>query len=125
MEFEMKNVVTFVDSLPSNIRTSVLYSVVGSLNASLVGSASAMVRQLEANGYDLKELSVADIETLFGGPETAANESALGTMRLLNDIVSSWRDDLQQLVGEQRATRTSLRVVPQLGLQVTSWAPST
>ena len=111
----MKNAVSFVEGLPSNIRTSVLYSVVGSLNASLVGSARAMVQQLENAGYDIKELSTSDIETLFGGPVTAPNESALGVMRTLNAIVDHWRDDLQGLVEAQRSSRASFRVVPQLG----------
>lgn len=126
----MKNAVSFVSNLPANIRTSVLYSVVGSLNASLVGSARAMVQQLESAGYvvkdsnrdaqvpgeyDLKELSPSDVEALFGGPATGPTESALVTMRTLNTIVDHWRDDLQGLVEAQRSSRASFRVIPQLG----------
>jgi hypothetical protein len=58
-----------IDQLPAQAKRSVLFTLVGSINASLVGAAASMASKLERDGYDFKELEPRDITTLFKGSD--------------------------------------------------------
>lgn len=55
-----------IEKLPKNAKTSVLYSLVGSLNASILYNAQSIVKQCDANGDDVRE------ELCNGFPKTRA-----------------------------------------------------
>ncbi len=106
------NAANYVDQLPSNIRTQVLYSLVGSLNASLISSAQSMIRRIEVaaptslSGYEMgagvkvSELSPYEVKTLLAGMD---NQDGTAAARNVNVLAQHWRDDLIGLTDRAEA----------------------
>lgn len=91
------NVQDEVLNLYPALRRTVLFSLVGSLNATLIQAADQFVVRAESDGTEIKEMSVADAERLYNGPETAPEEpgSQLHEMRLLCALAGTLREDLR------------------------------
>jgi hypothetical protein len=83
-----------IDQLPAQAKRSVLFTLVGSINASLVGAAASMASKLERDGYDFKELEPRDITTLFKGSD---EQSPLLDTRRLARVGSNLREQLIEL----------------------------
>lgn len=81
-----------IDMLPEQAKRDVLFSMVGSLNASLVGTASSIASRLEREGYELKELSVRDVEQLLSDPDST--DATLTEARKLVRVATGLRDQL-------------------------------
>lgn len=96
----MFNAINFISGLPSNIKRNVLFSMVGSLNASLIGTATSMLRRFKANGEDIKELSAAEINHLMLGPDWV---DGTRYVRNVNMLAQRWRDDLVALTDMDNA----------------------
>lgn len=94
------DVVEYVAALPGNIRRNVLFSLVGSVNASLIGTAQSMVRRIERDGTSLLELSPYEFEQLMAGPDWM---SGTNYARNVNAIAQRWRDDLVALTDQDNA----------------------
>lgn len=96
----MINTADFVDRLPSNIRQQVLFSLVGSINSSLIGTAQSIVRRLENDGVDIKELSPFEVGEMLTAPDLVDTTT---DARGLNALAQHWRDDLQALTDQPDA----------------------
>lgn len=94
------NAADFVDRLPSNIRQQVLFSLVGSINSSLIGTAQSIVRRLEGDGIDVKELSPFEVGEMLTAPDLVDTTT---DARGLNALAQHWRDDLQALTDQEHA----------------------
>ena len=81
-----------IDTLPDQAKRSVLYSLVGSINASLIGTAASVVTRLERDGYNVKELSVQDAEQLLSEADSRAD--LLNNARRLARVGTTLRDQL-------------------------------
>jgi hypothetical protein len=98
----MINTAGFIDELPRNIRQQVLFSVVGSINSSLIGTAQTVLRTLErTTGLDdIKEVSAFEVREMLRGPDLI--DTTLDA-RHLNALAQHWRDDLQNLTDQPEA----------------------
>lgn len=94
------NVINYVENLPGNVRRQVLFSLVGSANASLIGTAQSMLRRLNSSGVDFKELGPYEFEQLMAGPDWM---SGTEYARNVNAIAQRWRDDLVALTDQADA----------------------
>lgn len=94
------DVIDYIETLPGNVRRNVLFSMVGSINASLIGTASTMARRLSADGIIINELSPFEFETAMAGPDY---KNGLEYGRNINAIAQRWRDDLVSLTDQDNA----------------------
>jgi hypothetical protein len=95
------DVVEYVNNLPGNIRRQVLFSLVGSLNASLIGTAQTMIRRIEKDQETtILDLSPGELEHLMTGPDWVEGTSYA---RNVNAIAQMWRDDLVALTDQPHA----------------------
>ena len=95
------DVVEYVNNLPGNIRRQVLFSLVGSLNASLIGTAQTMIRRIEKDQETtILDLSPSELEHLMTGPDWVEGTSYA---RNVNAIAQMWRDDLVALSDQPHA----------------------
>ena len=95
------DVVEYVNNLPGNIRRQVLFSLVGSLNASLIGTAQTMIRRIEKDEETtILDLSPSEHEHLMSGPDWVEGTSYA---RNVNAIAQMWRDDLVALSDQPHA----------------------
>jgi hypothetical protein len=62
-----------IDSLPDQAKRNVLFSLVGSLNASVVGTASSVVARLSKGDYDFRELEARDVVTMLNEMDDRAD----------------------------------------------------
>lgn len=58
---ESNSIHSIIDALPEQAKRNVLFSLVGSLNASIIGSASSVVARLTSDDYDFRELEASDV----------------------------------------------------------------
>jgi len=94
------NAANYVEGLPSNIRTQVLYSLVGSLNASLISSAQMMIRKLKLDVEDFRELGPYEVKTMLAGMDMRDGTEAARNVHVL---AQHWRDDLIALTDREEA----------------------
>lgn len=95
------DVVEYVDKLPGNIKRQVLFSLVGSLNASLIGTAQSMIRRIEKDQETtILDLSPNELEHLMTGPDWLEGTNYA---RNVNAIAQQWRDDLVALSDQANA----------------------
>jgi hypothetical protein len=88
------NLTDFVKNVPSlAIRKQLWLSLVGSVNASLVAAADAIVQKLQAAGYtEFKELDRREFAALISGPETGAGKDVIASNRKLFKLSAEWRE---------------------------------
>lgn len=93
------NLQDVVSDLYPGVRRQVLFSLVGSLNATIIGAADSIALHLEREGYDLKELSTEEIDLLTRGPETGPEhaDGLIHEQRLLVALAEVWRTELRDL----------------------------
>jgi hypothetical protein len=94
------NLIEFVDALPSNVKQQVLFSLVGSVNASLIGTAQSIVRRLTVDGHDLNDIGPFEVEQLLQGPDLVNGTSYA---RNVNALAQHWRDNLVALTDQSDA----------------------
>jgi hypothetical protein len=58
-----------INNMPLAIRREALFAVVGSINATLINAADSVVRNMIRDGYDFKDISVAEFDKLLAGPD--------------------------------------------------------
>lgn len=87
-----------INTLPDQAKRSVLYSLVGSINASLIGTAASVVTRLERDDYDVKELSVGDVTQLLG--EADSRDDLLTNARRLARVGTTLRDQLIEVTND-------------------------
>lgn len=86
-----------INNLPTEAKRNVLFSLVGSLNANLVGAAASIASRLERDEYDIKELSRSEVETLLNaGGET----DSLLHIRKLYRVAQGLRDQLIEITND-------------------------
>jgi len=85
------NAADYIEGLPSNIRQQVLFSIVGSLNSSLVGIAQGIARRIQANDTPVLDLDPFEIKTMLAGMD---NRDGTEQARKINALAQHWRDDL-------------------------------
>lgn len=93
----MKNTQQIIDSLPEQAKRSVLFSLVGSLNASIVGTASSVAARLERGDTPVHELEVRDIEHML------AEDDLLTRTRRAMRVASNLRDQLLAVSNDSTA----------------------
>ena len=89
-----------IDTLPDQAKRSVLYSLVGSINASLIGTAASVVTRLERDDYNIKELSVQDAEQLLSEADSRAD--LLTNARRLARVGTTLRDQLIEVTNDDK-----------------------
>lgn len=94
------NLTTAISDLTLGIRKSVLFSIVGSLNAKVFNAADKVATQLIHDGYDSRELTVWDIELLT---QSVDDQDGLATAKLLAAVAREWRDMLIECVGNDES----------------------
>jgi hypothetical protein len=82
------------------VRTSVLYSLTSSLNASLISTAQGIARKLKNSGIPVLEASVEDIAVVMTGPDL---NNTLDQSKSLATLAQLWRDDLYGLTKNSNA----------------------
>jgi hypothetical protein len=87
-----------IDTLPDQAKRSVLFSLLGSINASLVGTASSAVSRLQRDGYDIRDLSTQDVERLLS--EADARDDMMHNVKRLARVGQSLRDQLIELTND-------------------------
>lgn len=102
---------TRIADLFPNIRRSVLFSMVGSLNCQLVNSARTIATNLIADGYDMRELQRQDVVALLRGPETGPSTSVIDEMQLLYTLAADWRGRLRHATLEDNPNEAEERRV--------------
>lgn len=91
---------TFIDNLPQRAKESVLYGVVGSLNARLIGAAQRIVQFAQRNDVDIESLINNDFATYA---EDAAARAELGTgHNTWHELlwIAALRDDLREKLAD-------------------------
>ena len=91
---------SILETLPEQAKRSVLYSLVGSINASLVGTAQSVVARLERDDYDVMELSPQDVEVLL--TEADERTELLTNARRLARVGMTLRDALIYVANDGR-----------------------
>ena len=81
-----------IDNLPDTAKRNVLYSLVGSLNASVIGTASSIATRLARGGYSIIELEVEEIERLCKG--TDDSDELLTNARRTVRVAQALREQL-------------------------------
>jgi hypothetical protein len=94
------NLIEFVDALPGNVKQQVLFSLVGSVNASLIGTAQSIIRRLTADGHDMQDVGPYEVEQLLLGPDL---QNGTEYARNVNAIGQRWRDQLVSLTDKEDA----------------------
>ncbi len=89
---------TIINQLPEQARRSVLSSLIGTLNSSIINSAQAVVTRLTKDGIDLKEYEVADVVQLMG--EADMREDGLIQARRTVCVAEGLRDQLIELTND-------------------------
>ena len=102
---------TRIADLFPNIRRSVLFSMVGSLNCQLVNSARTIATNLIADGYDMRELQRQDVVALLRGPETGPSTSVIDEMQQLYTLAADWRGRLRHATLEDNPAENEERRV--------------
>lgn len=91
---------TFIDKLPQRAKESVLYGVVGSLNARLIGAAQRIVQFAQRKDVDIETLINNDFATYA---EDAAARAELGTgHNAWHEVLwlAALRDDLRETLAD-------------------------
>lgn len=86
------NLHTAIADLYPTLRKSVLFTMVGTLNAALVAAADKFAVRLEQDGYDFKELTDRDFELLAQGTDEV---DGLHEIRVQCAVANEWRDMLR------------------------------
>ena len=90
-----------IDQLPNQAKRDVLFSLVGSLNASIVGTASSVVSRIDRGDVPLHELEVRDIELLMA--EGDDRSDILNNVRTATRTAQNLRDQLLALSNDDTA----------------------
>ena len=93
-----------INTLPEQAKRTVLYSLVGSINASLIGTAASVVTRLERDDYNVKELTVCDVTQLLG--EADSRDDLLNNARRLARVGTTLRDQLVDASSSDSVVRT-------------------
>jgi len=81
-----------ISTLPDQAKRAVLSSLVGSLNASVIGTASSAVQMLKAKDIDLRTVEPRELAILMRGPDE--NDDRLLTVQRTVRIAQNYRDQL-------------------------------
>lgn len=93
----MKNTQQIIDSLPEQAKRDVLFALVGSLNASIIGTASSVASRLERGDTPVHELEVRDVETML------SDDDVLPRTRRMMRVASNLRDQLLAVSNDDAA----------------------
>ena len=90
------NTQDIINTLPEQAKRSVLFSLVGSLNASIVGAAASIASKLSADGYDFRELEVREVELLLADIDSERGNTATAMLdvRRTVRVAQTLRDQL-------------------------------
>jgi len=88
------NLHTAIADLYPNVRKSILFTMVGSLNATIVSAADKLAERLEQDGYDFRELTKSDYRALCLG---ADDVDGLAGIRADVKVANEWRELLRNL----------------------------
>ena len=88
---------TVINALPDQSRRMVLYSLVGSLNSTIINTAASLAARI-GKDTDFKELSARDVEQYMNEPDWRM-DTLLDTRRALN-VVNNLRDQLVELAND-------------------------
>lgn len=103
MSFNLKfNLHTAVMDLHTNLRKSILFSLVGTLNTTLIDSADRLAQRLEEDGYDFRELEYADYKMLLTGPDET---DGLADIRSVYNVAKEWREALRWITPADPETK--------------------
>lgn len=94
------NLTTAISDLTLGVRKSVLFSIVGSLNAKVFNAADKVATQLIHDGYDSRELTARDIELLT---QSVDDQDGLATAKLLAAVAREYRDMLVECAGNDES----------------------
>lgn len=89
---------TIINTLPDQAKRSVLYSLVGSINSSLVGTGASVAARLQNDDYDIRELSPQDVEQLL--KELDSRDDLITNVRRLARVGATLRDQLIELTND-------------------------
>lgn len=89
---------SIINTLPEQAKRSVLYSLVGSINSSLVGTGASVVARLTNDDYDIRELSPQDVEQLL--KELDSRDDLITNVRRLARVGATLRDQLIELTND-------------------------
>lgn len=88
------NLMDSLGNMPLNLRQRLLYSLVGSMNFSIIGAADNIVVTATKDGVDFKHVTVRDIEVMMEDPD--AGGTRLRELRALNHFAGTLRSMLQE-----------------------------
>ena len=88
------NLTTAIADMFPTVRRAVLFSLVGSVNAQIVGAADKLAVRLEDEGYDLRDLEPKDFVVLMKGVDDI---DQLDEIRKLTALAHEWRDMLRHV----------------------------
>ena len=94
MAFSRINLTARINNMPLNIRKTVLLSLVGSLNATLVGAADLVAQRCVADGYELRDLDPRDIDILLDAVDFQGNTTRYQLVQL-QQLRDEWKASLQ------------------------------
>ena len=138
MAFQRINLTARINNMPMNIRKTVLMSLVGSLNATLVGAADVVAQRCVADGYELRELTARDVDTLLQAVDFQGNTTRYQLVQIqqLRDewqaMLASTADDdklgdiagtIEMMVGKQRlrpVAANAAKLLASVGVEVTA-----
>jgi hypothetical protein len=86
------NTQDIINTLPDQAKRSVLFSLVGSLNASVVGTSASIASRLTKDDYDFRELEPREVVALMNDPDMSGG--ALITARRTARVAQNLRDQL-------------------------------
>ena len=86
------NTQDIINTLPEQAKRSVLFSLVGSLNASVVGTSASIAARLSKDDYDFRDLEPRDVISMLNDPDQSG--SALITARRTARVAQALRDQL-------------------------------
>jgi hypothetical protein len=81
-----------IDGLPDQAKRDVLFALVGSLNASIVGTASSVASRVERSDLDMHSMEPRDIELLMA--EGDDRNDLLTSVRIVVRVAQNLRDQL-------------------------------
>lgn len=86
-----------IDQLPEQSKRMVLFSLVGSLNSTIINTATSLASRLERDGVDIKDYHVRDVETLMQEPDWRMD--TLLDVRRTVSVAENLRDQLNEVSG--------------------------
>lgn len=116
MAFTRINLTARIANMPLNIRKTVLLSLVGSLNAQLVGAADQVAQRCVLDGYELKDLEPRDVDTLLQAVDFQGNTTRYQLVQL-QQLRDEWKAMLQSAADDDSLGEIAGTIEMMLGKQ--------